>query len=61
MSDGNKKIVKEVGETFKRIVREADDAARKVGGFDKDLGNKLRKAGEQGKEIVRHIEERTEK
>lgn len=59
MSNESKKIVKEVQETFKKIVREAGDAAKKVHHLDKGLSEKIRKAGEQGNEVVKHIEERT--
>jgi hypothetical protein len=56
----SKEIVKEVSETFKRIVREAGDAAKKADTFDKSLGEKIRKVGESGGQVVKHIEERSD-
>ena len=61
MSAETKKTVKEVKETFKRIQKEAGDAAKKVGGFDGDLARKIHKISEGSGEVVKHIEERSEK
>lgn len=57
MSD-KKQTVKEIQETFKRIVREADDAGRKAGGIDADLAGKVKRVKEGSGEVVKHIEER---
>lgn len=58
MSNANKETVKKVNETFKRIQREADDASKKVSGFDKDLATKIQRVKEGSGEVVRHVEKR---
>lgn len=58
MSDEIKKIVKEISETFKKMNRDADNAAKKANLFDKNLGDKIKKASEKTQEVIRHIDER---
>ena len=61
MSENAKKTVKEVQETFKRIVREADDAVKRAAPLDKDLASKIHRVKEGSSEVVKHIEERVGK
>lgn len=61
MSGDSKKIVQEIGETFKRIVREADDAVKKAVPLDRELSKKIHRVREEGQEVVKHISERSEK
>lgn len=61
MSGESKKTVQEISETFKRIVREAGDAAKKASSLDADLSKKIHRVREEGQEVVKHISERSEK
>jgi hypothetical protein len=53
----SKEIVEEVKREFKKISEQTEKLHQKTG-FDKDLSQKIRKAGEQAHEVVKHIEKR---
>lgn len=59
MSADTKKMAEQVKETFKRISRTADEAAKMVQTFDKDLATKIRRVGENAGEVSKHVEERS--
>lgn len=61
MSADTKKTIQDTKELFKRIVREADEAGKRVGGLDGDLAKKIHRVKEGGGEVVKHIEERSGK
>jgi hypothetical protein len=61
MGAETKKTMGEVCETFKKIVKEADDAGRKAASLDKELAGKIHQVKQVGEQIVKHISERVEK
>lgn len=59
MSDSSKEKLNRTKETFKKVGELAEEHAKQSDAADKQLAEKLRKAGESAKEVVKHIEKRS--
>lgn len=59
MSETTKKKIEETKETFKRIEKFAEEKVRELHPLDAGLAAKIKKAGENASEVVKHIEERS--
>lgn len=60
MSESTKKIAKEAKEAFKVVQKEADLYKKSTLTMDKELSKKIERVEEAAREVVKHIDDRSE-
>lgn len=59
MSKESKEVIEKVRRTFEVVKQGADRLAEETVKIDKELSQKIRRVEETSKEVVKHIEERS--